>query len=335
MEVTISHNRLFENPLRSARVRGQEENVVSRISLEDQVAIVTGSGAGLGRAYAHELASRGAAVVVNDFAPERADEVVAEIEAQGGRAVASYDSVSEADSAAAIVATAVDTFGTLDIIVNNAGTMRNAMFEDQTAEGLQQMLAVHTGGCFNVTHAAWRLMQEKRYGRVLMIGSAGGTWAMQALSNYAAAKGGVYGLARALAFEGRDHGIAVNVLLPGASTTIAGGPIPDYERHFRKELREAISPRRTPESVAPMVAYLVSRECDVTGETFSAVAGRYARVLVGVTDGWFVQDQQSVTADQIAEHFAEICDPTNYTLPTSLYDEYESIGRRLGIAPAP
>ncbi len=306
---------------------------MSAISFEGQVAIVTGSGAGLGRAYAHELARRGAAVVVNDFAPDRADAVVAEIEAEGGRAVASYDSVSEADSSAAIVTAAVDTFGTIDIIVNNAGTMRNAMFEDQTADDLNQMLAVHTGGCFNVTHAAWRLMQAKKYGRVLMIGSAGGTWAMQALANYAAAKGGVYGLARALAFEGRDHGINVNVLLPGAATTIAGDPIPGYERYFREELRDVVGPRRTPESVAPMVAYLVSRECELTGETFSAVAGRYARVIVGVTEGWFAQDQQSVTPDDIAEHLTEICDTTTYTLPASLYDEYEAIGLRLGVPP--
>lgn len=307
---------------------------MTSISFEGQVAVVTGSGAGLGRAYAMELARRGASVVVNDFAPERADGVVDEITGAGGRAVASYDSVADEAGATALIATAVDAFGTVDAIVNNAGTMRNGPFEDLTGDDLQAMLAVHTGGCWHVTHAAWPLMQEKGYGRVLMIGSAGGTWAMQHLSNYAAAKGGVYGLARALAFEGRDHGISVNVLLPGAITTIIAGPIPDSERYFRAELREAIGPRRTAESVAPMVAYLVSRECAVTGETFSAVAGRYARVLVGVTDGWFEQDQNSVTAEQIAEHFEQICDPSVYTLPASLYDEYESIGHWLGIPPA-
>jgi NAD(P)-dependent dehydrogenase (short-subunit alcohol dehydrogenase family) len=157
---------------------------------------------------------------------------------------------------------------------------------------------------------------------------------MQMISNYAAAKGGVYGLGRALAFEGRDLGIKVNILLPGAATTIAGGPIDDYDRHFRRELREVLAPRRAAESVAPMVTYLTSPACTVSGETFSAVAGRFARVLVGVTDGWMANDHLAVTPEDIVAHFGEICDPTTYHLPTSVYDEYETLAERLGVRAA-
>ena len=252
---------------------------MNRVSLERQVAIVTGSGAGLGRAYALELADRGAAVVVNDVSRERADDTVAEIERAGGRAVASYDSVADADGARAIVERAVDAFGTVDAVVNNAGTMRNNWFEDQTAEDLQAMLSVHVGGCFFVTQAAWPIMREKRYGRVVMIGSAGGMWSMQMIANYAAAKGGVYGLGRALAFEGRDHGICVNVLLPGAATTISG-PIAEYERHFRAELRRSARRdgrrRPSPDGHLPVQLDLFGLRRDVLGggRTLRPRAGR-------------------------------------------------------------
>lgn len=307
---------------------------MAQISFEGQVAIVTGSGAGLGRSYALELARRGAAVVVNDVARERAESTVAEIEQLGGRAVASVESVAEVQSARRIVEAALEAFGTVDALVNNAGTMRNAAFEEMRAEDLWSQLQVHVGGCFFVTQAAWPVMQEKGYGRVIMVSSAGGLWAMRGISNYSAAKGGVYGLGRALAREGLMYGILVNVLLPGAATTISSPrEIVGYVDEFRPELRDAIGPRRVAESVAPVVAYLASSACDFTGETFSAVAGRYARVLVAVTEGWFAEDHLTVTAEDIAEHWAEICDPSTYYLPASLFDEYESIGPRLGVPP--
>jgi NAD(P)-dependent dehydrogenase (short-subunit alcohol dehydrogenase family) len=312
---------------------------MARISMDGKVAIVTGSGQGLGRAHALDLARHGAAVVVNDVARDLADGVVAEIDAAGGRAVASYGSVSDVQGARSIVEAAVSSFGTVDAVVCNAGTMRNGWFEELTPEDLESQLAVHIGGCFFVTQAAWPVMREKRYGRVVLTSSSGGLWAMMCIANYAAAKGGVYGLGRALAFEGRAHGINVNILLPGANTSIAGNsagqaPVPDYDEHYRPELRAAIGPRRQAASVSPLVTYLCSDACTVTGETISSVAGRYARILVGITDGWFAQDHLHVTADDIAEHFDEICDPTTYTLPKSLFDQYEAIGPLLGVPPA-
>jgi NAD(P)-dependent dehydrogenase (short-subunit alcohol dehydrogenase family) len=308
---------------------------VSRITLEGQVAIVTGSGAGLGRAYALDLAARGAAVVVNDFVQERADAVVAEIEAAGGRAAPSYDSVVDRKGARAIVDVAVERFGTVDAVVNNAGNMRNGWFEELTVEDFDSLIGVHVGGCFHVSQAAWPILREKGYGRVVMISSNAGLWAMQGLANYAAAKGAVYALGRALAVEGRELGILVNNVLPGAATEIAAGsPVPGYEQSFRKELRDVFSPRRAAESVAPLVTYLASRACEVTGETYSAVAGRYARAIVAIADGWFVDDHLSVTAEDIAEHFDEINDASSFNVPFDLFDEYETIAERLGVSPA-
>jgi NAD(P)-dependent dehydrogenase (short-subunit alcohol dehydrogenase family) len=302
------------------------------VSMEGRVAIVTGSGAGLGRGYALDLAKRGASVVVNDVVRERADSVAEEIEAAGGVVAVSYSSVADEDGAQAVVQTALDRFGTVDAIVNNAGNMRNGWFEELTKADLDQVLAVHIGGCFYVSQAAWPVLKEKGYGRIVMVGSAGGMWAMQGIANYSAAKGGVYGLGRALAFEGVDHGILVNVLLPGAASTIAAeSPVPDYARYFRPELREAIMERRIVEAVVPMVSFLASSECTMTGETFSAVAGRFARAFVAVTDGWLVADETHVSAEDIADHLGEICDETRYTVPRSLYDEYEAIGSRLGV----
>lgn len=301
------------------------------MSLKDRVAIVTGSGAGLGRAYVLDMARHGAAVVVNDLSRERADAVAGEIEQLGGRVAVSYDSVAHPEGAKAIIQTAVDHFGTLDALVCNAGTMKNGYFEQLTQADLDAMLAVHIGGCWYPTQAAWPLLREKGYGRVVLVSSAGGIWGLHGLSNYAAAKAGVYGLGRALALEGRDHGILVNTLLPGAMTTItADTPVPDYAKRVRQELTTVVGKRRFAESVAPLVTYLASESCTLTGETFSALAGRYARAFVAVTEGWLADDPLSVSADDIVEHLDEITDEVGYTIPVSLVDEYESIARRLG-----
>jgi NAD(P)-dependent dehydrogenase (short-subunit alcohol dehydrogenase family) len=309
---------------------------VAQVSLKDRVVIVTGSGAGLGRAYALDMARRGAAVVVNDLSRERADAVVTEIEGAGGRAAVSYDSVAEAEPAAAIVATALDAFGTLDAIVCNAGTMKNGYFEELGPGDLEAMLAVHVGGCWYPTQAAWPVFRGKGYGRIVLVSSAGGMWGLHGTANYAAAKGGVYGLGRALALEGREHGIHVNILLPGGATTItANSPVPDYAKHVRAEITEVVGARRQPEGVAPMVTYLASESCTVTGETFSAVGGRFARAFVAVTDGWLAEDPLAVTADDIAERFAQITDESHYEVPVSLVDEYENIVRRLGASTTP
>jgi NAD(P)-dependent dehydrogenase (short-subunit alcohol dehydrogenase family) len=303
-----------------------------QISLSDQVVIVTGGGAGLGRAYARELGRRGASVIVNDVNGEAAEAVVGEITADGGNAVTALFDVASPDGGRAIVDTAVESFGTVDGVVANAGVMRPAYVEDVDPDTLRKTLAVNVEGVFYVTQSAWPVMRAKSYGRVVLVSSAGGILGTQANSAYCASKGGVFALARALAYEGREQGIAVNALLPGAATDMGrDNPIPGYADQMREELRTALLPLRVAEGVAPLVAYLVSPACSVTGETFNSVAGRVSMAFLGFTEGW-VGDHRAMTAEDIAEHLDEIRDRSEYHVSTSLWDEYEALASTLGIA---
>jgi NAD(P)-dependent dehydrogenase (short-subunit alcohol dehydrogenase family) len=299
-------------------------------SLAGQVAIVTGGGRGLGRAYAHELASRGAAVVVNDLQvegePSVAEAVVAEIEAAGGTAAASHASVTDAEGAEAIVRTATEQLGRLDIVVCNAGIMRNGYIEDLTPEKLDSVLDVSIRGSFLVTRAAWPVLRANGGGRVIMVSSAGGMFAFPAISNYSAAKAGVYGLMKALANEGAEHGILVNAVLPmgGAMYSIDVAP-PGHTERYPEGFVEQVGDRRTVESVAKLVAALVSPGCTISGEAFSAGYGRYARVFVGLAPGWTAPDVGAVTADDVLEHLDEIRDLEGYSVPRHIYDELDVI----------
>jgi NAD(P)-dependent dehydrogenase (short-subunit alcohol dehydrogenase family) len=300
------------------------------IDFTDQVALVTGAGAGLGRAYALGLAARGAAVVVNDVAAEPAAAVVAEIEAAGGRAVAAVGSVTS--DAQAAVATALDTFGRLDAVVNNAGSIRPARFEDMTFEQFTFMLDVHLIGTFHVCQAAYRHMLGAGGGRLVNIASSAGAFGMPAMVNYAAAKAGVVGLTRTLALEGAAHGVWVNAVLPNAETTISKGhPIPGDSAADggARAIKERLGDRFRPESVAPLVVYLASSACTLNGEAISALAGRFARVAIGVTRGWTGDGLAGFEAEDLAEHLDEILELEGIELPASVADEYRRVADRL------
>ena len=311
------------------------------LSFEGQVAIVTGSGRGIGRAEALELARRGAAVVVDDIAREFADETVELIEAAGGRAAVCYETVATPEGGQAIVETALERFGRIDIVVNNAGMLRNGYFEDLSLTAIDEILDTHLRGAFFVTQPAWRHLKEQGYGRVVMTSSASGMLSHQGLSNYAAAKAGLFGLAKALAYEGAEHGIKVNALMPQARTTIADNdPIPDFPAHWSsaipQELNELLGTRHETELVAAMTTYLASRECEPTGETFSICGGRYARVFVGIAAGWLAPTVADVTPEAVAEHLGEIRDISDHSVPTWLYDEIRMVGEQLqASSPAP
>jgi NAD(P)-dependent dehydrogenase (short-subunit alcohol dehydrogenase family) len=210
--------------------------------------------------------------------------------------------------------------------------MRNGYFEELGPEALDAMLDVHVRGSWFVTQAAWPVLREKGYGRVIMTSSAGGLFAMQGEANYAAAKAAVYGLCKALAVEGEPHGILVNTILPMANTTIAADdPVPGHAERYPTGVREALSERRRPELVSPLVAFLASGACELTGEAFSAGFGRYARVFVGEAQGWIAPDIETVSADDVAEHLDEIRDLDDYIVPRHIYDEVEAIGQALGV----
>ena len=213
--------------------------------------------------------------------------------------------------------------------------MRNGYVEDLAPEDFDAVLEVHLRGSFLVTRAAWPALRRSGEGRVVMTSSAGGLFAMQAESNYAAAKAGVYGLAKALSFEGREHGIRVNALLPMAGTRLeTAQPVPDYERHYPAEVRDALAPRRHVRSVTPFVVYLASRACAVSGEAFSVGFGRYARVFVGETPGWVAPDESAVEAEELAGRIDDIRALEGFAVPTDIYDEVRFIAASLGLVEA-
>jgi NAD(P)-dependent dehydrogenase (short-subunit alcohol dehydrogenase family) len=315
------------------RRRRKGDDEVTKVSLSRQAAVVTGGGKGLGRAHALELARLGASVVVNDFDDVAANEVVAEIRAAGGSAVGSSQSVATREGGQIIINTAVEAFGTIDIVVNNAGFLRNAYFEDMTVRELDEVLDVHLRGAFFVTQPAWRIMLAKRYGRIVFTASGAGLFGGEASANYGAAKAGLYGLCRCLAIEGAEHGILVNCLLPAAKTTIGQtSPMPDRYRvnqANRVASRRVTDARRRSELVSPLVGFLCSPLCQVTGRAYSSALGRYARAFAAVAEGWMTTTDDVPSASEIGEHFDEIDSLDGYTLPGSVYEEMSAVAEKV------
>jgi NAD(P)-dependent dehydrogenase (short-subunit alcohol dehydrogenase family) len=287
------------------------------------VAIVTGAGGGLGREHALLLAGRGARVVVNDLggavdgsggSDDPARVTAEEIVELGGMAVSDASSVATPEGGEAIVDTALEAFGRVDIVVNNAGILRDKTFQNMTAEELEPVLDVHLRGAFNVTRPAWLHMREQRYGRVLLTSSNAGILGNFGQSNYGAAKMGLVGLARVLAQEGARYGIAVNVLAPIARTRMT------------QELLGPSGAKLDPRLVAPVAAFMVHEDCPVTGEVLSAGGGRVARFFVGLTPGYFNPD---LRPEDVRDHFEQIRAEEGYTVPGGVADEIAGLVQQL------
>jgi NAD(P)-dependent dehydrogenase (short-subunit alcohol dehydrogenase family) len=306
------------------------------IDFTGQVVIVTGAGRGLGRLYAIELARRGASVVVNDLGgsirgdgadSSVADGVVEEIKRADGVGVASYDSVDSPEGGEAIVRTAVDQFGRLDAVVSNAGNFNSIPFEELSPSDWRRMLSVHLDGGFYLSRPAYRVMKSQGYGRFVFISSSGGMFGQPLEAHYAAAKAGLVGLTNVIAIEGAEHGILANTVLPfGFSrmvTETVGDPKALEETGFLKIIQ--------PELVVPIVIFLASRACKVSHHNYSACAGRFARVFVGLGEGWLAEPGSEPTADDIAAHLSEVSATEPFTVPGSIFEEVFAICDRLGI----
>lgn len=287
-------------------------------TFEGRVAIVTGAGRGIGRAYALLLAQRGANVVVNDLGGSMqgvgADSSVAasvadEIVAAGGTAVPDEHDVASADGAQALIGTATERFGRLDVLINNAGIIKWAGLPEADLDNLQRHLAVHVLGSFNTTRAAWPYMVDQGYGRIVMTTSSGIFGLPQNLS-YATAKAAVIGLTRSIATVSEAHGIKVNLIAPAAFTRMAG------QAADTGEDGTAAAPM-SPELVAPMAAFLAHEACPVNGELYEAGAGRFSRIFIASTPGYVSAD---ATIEDVAAHWGAINDESGYTVPTDLPD---------------
>jgi NAD(P)-dependent dehydrogenase (short-subunit alcohol dehydrogenase family) len=272
------------------------------LRFDDRVAVVTGGGRGLGRSYALLLASRGAKVVVNDTGASLtgdggdagpADEVVREIEAAGGEAVAATESVATAVGGRAIIQAAVDHYGGIDILVHNAGTVRRAPVAEMSSEDFDAVLDVHLRGAFHVVRPAFPLMRAAGYGRIVLTSSIGGLYGNHGVANYAVAKAGIIGLSNVVALEGSADNVACNVIVPSAVTRMAEG------------LDISAYPPMCPEQVAPVVGLLAHESCSITGEMLIAIAGRVARVVVAESPGVF---RPSWSIEQVAEDLNAIRD---------------------------
>jgi NAD(P)-dependent dehydrogenase (short-subunit alcohol dehydrogenase family) len=298
----------------------------SVLSQLGRVAIVTGAGGGLGRVYALLFASRGAKVVVNDLgtstkgagaSSKAADAVVEEIRKAGGEAVANYNSVEDGDK---IVQTALDTWGRVDIVINNAGILRDVSFVKMTDADWDIIYKVHVRGAYKVTKAAWPHMLEKGYGRVIMTASAAGIYGNFGQANYSAAKLSLLGLAQTLAQEGRKKNVLVNTIAPIAGSRMTATVMPP-------DLLEALKP----EYVAPLVAYLVSEENkNITGQTFELGAGWIGQIRRERSAGVFFPVDKELLPEEIKSNFSKVEDfSKNPSYPTSLNDSVALVTKNL------
>ena len=315
------------------------------IRFDGRVVLVTGAGNGLGREYSLELARRGAKVVVNDLggsgagrgaSHSAADEVVDLIRSSGGTAVANYDSVASREGGTAIVQTALDAFGRLDVVINNAGFLRNNRFEDLTDEEIDAILGVHLKGAFYVSQPAFRAMKTNGYGRFLFTGSASAMFGHAWQANYAAAKGGLMGLSHVVALEGEPHGILSNLLMPTAATRLADEmtpgflELPNFAAGIERVAWPEAAPWNSPGFNVPLAVYLVSEACGASHNLDSHCAGRYARVSITAAQGWYPPGPTPPTVEELAAHWGQVEDDTTRHAPKTVYEEFVAVleGRR-------
>jgi len=295
---------------------------MSEMRFDNRVALITGAGGGLGKTYALELARRGAKIVVNDLggsadgtggSASMADLAVKEITEAGGTAVANYDSVATPEGGEAMVQAALDNFGQIDIVINNAGILRDKTFVKLAPEDLKAVLAVHLEGAFYVSQPAFRAMKAANYGRFMFTASSADIFGNFGQTNYGAAKFALVGLSNVLAIEGKKYNIKSNVIAPIANTRLT------------KELLGALAESLEPEQVTPLVCYLVSEESDITHEIYSVGGGKFSRIFVGLVPGWAAGKGAKPSVEEVRDHIDVIRNQEGYSVPSSIGDEMKAL----------
>jgi len=288
---------------------------MSALGYDGKVAIITGAGGGLGRQHALMMAKRGALIVVNDLGgsidgvgsnASAAQIVVDEIKAIGGEAVADHNTVATPEGGQAIVQTAIDTYGRVDIVINNAGILRDKAFHNMTPDLLNPVLDVHLKGAFYVTQPAFVHMREQGYGRIISTSSAAGVFGNFGQTNYGAAKMGLVGFTRVLGVEGARFNIKANAIAPLAMTRMT------------EDILGALKDKLAPELVSPLVAFLAHEECPVSGQLFSVGGGRVAHVFLGETNGYY---SPTLTPEDVQNNWETITARDNFSVPSNLGEE--------------
>jgi NAD(P)-dependent dehydrogenase (short-subunit alcohol dehydrogenase family) len=293
---------------------------MSELGYDGKVVIITGAGGGLGRQHALLMASRGALVVINDLGGAvdgsgsdkgAAEHVVDEIKALGGEAVADTNSVATPEGGKAIVQTAIDAYGKVDVLINNAGILRdkafhNMTFNDTEPDLLSPVLDVHLKGAFYVTQPAWVVMREQGYGRIVSTSSAAGVFGNFGQTNYGAAKMGLVGFTRVLAVEGAKYNIKANAIAPLALTRMT------------ESIMGGLGDKLAPGLVSPLVAYLAHEDCPVSGQLFSVGGGRVAHVFIAETQGYY---HAELSMEDVRDHWGQITDQSGYAVPNNLPEE--------------
>jgi NAD(P)-dependent dehydrogenase (short-subunit alcohol dehydrogenase family) len=284
----------------------EDSEMTERISLEGKVAVVTGAGRGLGRAYVELLAERGARVVVNDLGTDVSgfgkDSTIAEqvadlIRSRGGEAIANNSDVSTPEGGSDLIATTIEHFGRIDLLVNNAGICGSQRFEDATLEDFDHYWRVHLGGPVNTVKAAWPYMVAQHFGKIILTSSVSGLFGLRGQATYAAAKCAVVGLMRILAIEGAEHGILVNTISPNAYTRMHAAAVADPDWLKQSEATMPV------EAVAPVIVWLASDGCSETNRIYNVEAGAIQRIAIVMGPGFY---DPHLTPESIAENYAKV-----------------------------
>ncbi|MGD9704078.1 MAG: SDR family oxidoreductase [Acidimicrobiia bacterium] len=285
---------------------------MSDLGFDGRVAVITGAGGGLGRQHALLLASRGALLVINDLGGAvdgtgsdkgAAERVVDEIKALGGEAVADTNSVATPEGGAAIVQTAIDAFGKVEIVVNNAGILRDKAFHNMEPDLMNPVFDVHLKGAFHVTQPAWVKMREQGYGRIVSTSSAAGIFGNFGQTNYGAAKMGLVGFTRVLAVEGAKYNIKANAIAPLALTRMT------------ETIMGALGDKLDPALVSPLVAWLAHEDCFASGQVFSVGGGRVAEIFIAECQGYHSAE---LTPEQLRDNWATVTEREGYGVPANL-----------------